>query len=287
MPATVLRLLSAAAHETPDAELLGQFLGHRDEAAFAELLRRHGPIVWRVCRRLVGASSADDAFQATFLVLACRAESVRKAASVGSWLVGVAGRVARQMRKRDRRAVAVSPVLFVEPTNANSPEHLELTAILDDELTRLPDHLRDPVVLCLLQGHTQQQAATELGGSVRTIRRRLDRAKALLRLRLERRGVVPAIVAGLIAGAGSPVMGAPQAVVRRTVQGAFDLAEGTVYPALHRLEGLGWVRSRWTIVDQRRRRVYQLTATGAACLADERTRWQQFAGAVQAVLATQ
>ena len=71
MPATVLRLLSAAAHETPDAELLGQFLGHRDEAAFAELLRRHGPIVWRVCRRLVGASSADDAFQATFLVLAC------------------------------------------------------------------------------------------------------------------------------------------------------------------------------------------------------------------------
>ena len=74
--------------------------------------------------------------------------------------------------------------------------------------------------------------------------------------------------------------------LREQSGGAFDLAEGTVYPALHRLERAGWVRSRWTVVDQRRRRVYQLTPTGAICLADERTRWQQFAGAVHAVLAT-
>ena len=73
--------------------------------------------------------------------------------------------------------------------------------------------------------------------------------------------------------------------LREQSGGMFDLAEGTVYPALHRLERSGWVRSRWTTVDQRRRRVYQLTATGAACLADERSRWQRFAGAVQAVLA--
>src|SRR5436305_1772198 len=114
MPTTVLRLLYSVADETTDAELLGRFLSHRDEDAFTELVRRHGALVWRICRRLVGTSSADDAFQATFLILACRAQSVRKAASVGSWLVGVAGRVARQMRKRDRRFVAAGPDREVE-----------------------------------------------------------------------------------------------------------------------------------------------------------------------------
>src|SRR5438270_7665153 len=103
MPATVLRLLAAVSTDTSDADLLGRFATGRDEAAFAELVRRHGPAVYRVCRRLVGPSSADDAFQAVFLVLACRAKAVRKAGSVGSWLIGVAGRVGRQMRKRSLR----------------------------------------------------------------------------------------------------------------------------------------------------------------------------------------
>src|SRR5262245_26633341 len=103
MSARVLQLLSAAAADPPDAELLGRFVATRDETAFAELVRRHGPAVLRVCRRLAGPASADDAFQAAFLVLACRAKSVRKASSVGSWLIGVAGRVARQMRRQSRR----------------------------------------------------------------------------------------------------------------------------------------------------------------------------------------
>src|SRR5437763_85987 len=100
MSARVLQLLSAASADPADADLLGRFVATRDEAAFAELVRRHGPAVLRVCRRVAGPSSADDAFQAAFLVLACRAKSVRKAGSVGSWLIGVAGRVARQMRRR-------------------------------------------------------------------------------------------------------------------------------------------------------------------------------------------
>src|SRR5215212_1430176 len=104
MPAHVLKLLTAATADTPDADLLGRFTRDRDEAAFAELVRRHGPAVYRVCRRLVGPSSADDAFQAVFLVLACRAKAVRQAGSVGSWLIGVAGRVSRQLRKREARA---------------------------------------------------------------------------------------------------------------------------------------------------------------------------------------
>jgi DNA-directed RNA polymerase specialized sigma24 family protein len=103
MPAHVLKLLAAAAADTPDADLLARFVAARDEGAFAELVRRHGPGVYRVCHRLVGPGAADDAFQSTFLVLACRARAVRKAASVGSWLIGVAGRVARQMRKRSAR----------------------------------------------------------------------------------------------------------------------------------------------------------------------------------------
>src|SRR5438477_11469777 len=181
MPAHVLKLLAAAAADSPDADLLGRFAAGRDEAAFAELVHRHGPAVYRVCRRLVGPSSADDAFQAAFLVLACRAKAVRKAGSVVSWLIGVAGRVARQMRKREARRAAGVSRLFQhpseQPTHAGrSPEHAELSAILADELTRLPDTLRDPVVLCLVEGRTQEQAAAVLGGSIRAPRRRLGRA---------------------------------------------------------------------------------------------------------------
>ena len=237
MPTPVLKLLAAVAADAADADLLGRFVASGDGSAFAELVRRHGPVVYRVCRRLVGPSSADDAFQATFLVLACRAKSVRAAGSVGSWLVGVAGRVSRQMARRDRRTAGISRLVGSDtekhqPADASrSPELAELAAILDDELTRLPDDLRGPVVLCLLHGRTQEQAAAELGGSVRTVRRRLDRAKAVLRLRLERRGVVPAVAGGLIGSLGS-AEAVPPELVRRAVDGVFEfLAGGASTPA--------------------------------------------------------
>jgi RNA polymerase sigma factor (sigma-70 family) len=230
MPAPLARLLTAALAEA-DADLLGRFISARDEAAFAELVRRHGPAVLRVCRRLAGPAAADDAFQATFLVLACRAKSVRKAASVGSWLIGVAGRVSRQMRRAEvRRAAGVSRLFGAtseQPADAGrSPEVAELASILDDELSRLPESLRDPVVLCLVDGRTQEQAAAALGGSVRTVRRRLDRAKALLRARLERRGVVPAVAAGLVAGVGGPSAAVTHDLARMTVDGAFLFLTG-------------------------------------------------------------
>jgi RNA polymerase sigma factor (sigma-70 family) len=229
MPAQVLKLLSAAAPPDPDAELLGRFAASRDETAFAELVRRHGPAVYRVCRRLVGRSSADDAFQATFLVLACRAGSVRKAASVGSWLIGVAGRVARQMRKRDYIARGLPRVPEQDPGQAPGyipTEAAELAAILDAELARLPDSLRDPVVLCLVEGRTQEEAAAAVGGSVRTLRRRLDRAKALLRVRLERRGVVPAVAAGLVAGVGGSAAAVPAELIEKAVAGVVEFLAG-------------------------------------------------------------
>jgi RNA polymerase sigma factor (sigma-70 family) len=225
------KLISLAVPESSDADLLVRFVAGRDEAAFEELVRRHGPAVLRVCRRLVGPAQADDAFQAVFLVLACRAKAVRKAASVGSWLVGVAGRVARQMRQQLSRRQATSfggQGETADPSQPPPDSHFaitELAAALDEELTRLPDALRAPVVLCLVEGRTQEQAVAELGGSLRTLRRRLDRAKGLLRLRLERRGVVPAVVVALIGNMQNSTAVPPE-LVRCTVRGVFEFLAG-------------------------------------------------------------
>jgi RNA polymerase sigma factor (sigma-70 family) len=225
-------LLRHIADCAPDADLLHRFVHDRDADAFAELVRRHGPVVYRVCRRLLGVSLADDAFQATFLILATRPGSVRQAGSVGSWLVGVAGRVARQMRKRERRLQASGGRQSPEEEHTRGtdvPRSLELVEqfrILDEELTRLPDRLRGPVVVCLLQGRTQEQAVAELGGSVRTIRRRLEEAKQLLRLRLERRGVVPAVAAGLVAGIGAATAAVPPDLPGQAVATVFDFLAG-------------------------------------------------------------
>lgn len=231
MPAQLLKLLASATADVADAELLRRFVESRDEAAFAELLRRHGPAVYRICRRLTGPS-ADDAFQATFLVLVSRAQGVRKAGSVGSWLIGVAGRVSRQMRKRWRRSQVTevrSQEDIADPSSLTSDSRLltpEIAAALDDELTRLPDELRDAVVLCLVQGRPQEQAAAELGGSVRTLRRRLERAKALLRLRLERRGIVPTVAGGLVAGLAAEAPAVAPELARKTADEVFCFLAG-------------------------------------------------------------
>ncbi len=235
LSATLLRYITRqAAASTPDAMLLQRFVADRDDDAFAALVRRHGPIVYRVCRRLLGPTAADDAFQATFLVLATRAASVRKAGSVGSWLVGVAGRVARQMRKAEcRREVRERAALVpVQARGADPLETDEQARILDDELTRLSDRLRGPVVACLLQGRTYEQAAVELGGSARTVRRRLDEAKRVLRARLERRGILPAVTAALIAGISSADAAVPVGLGARTAAAVSGfLAGGATIPA--------------------------------------------------------
>lgn len=200
---TVLRLFrSAQLSADTDAELLARFVAARDETAFAELLHRHGPLVYRVCRRMLDASRADDAFQATFLVLATRADRVRKAASVGSWLIGVAGRVARQMRRRMRTEDGIEEPLAERAEHDKPLETADLGRVLDEEFTRLPHNLRAVAVECLVNDKTQADAAKALGESERTIRRRVAEAKRLLRERLERRGVVPAVAGGLVAGIG-------------------------------------------------------------------------------------
>lgn len=270
----------ALSPDAPDAELLGRFVETRDEPAFAELVRRHGPGVYRVCRRLLGPAAADDAFQATFLVLACRARRVRKAGSVGSFLVGVAGRVARQMRRRSLRAGGVGPPngpgaaghLLAQGADAPCPVELaDLARVLDDELTRLPDHLRGPVVVCLLQGRTQEQAVGELGVSVRTLRRRLDKAKRVLRDRLERRGVVPAVAAGLAAGVGDVTATVPPAIGPRTVALVSDFLAGgaTAAPAAILAKGVAMGSLARKVTAAVAAAAVGLTAVGIGLAGDE------------------
>jgi RNA polymerase sigma factor (sigma-70 family) len=212
-----------------DGELLDRFAQNRDNEAFAELVRRHGPVVYRICRRLVGTTAADDAFQATFLLLATRTSAAKCSHSIGGWLVGVAGRVARQIRRaslrRQSREAKAASRLLVESSDT-APELLDQFRILDEELARLPDHLRNPLVSCLLQGHAQEVVAARSGQTARTIRRRLHEAKRLLRIRLLRRGVTPAVAVGLVAGLASVATAIPVGLGTRTVAVVFDFLTG-------------------------------------------------------------
>jgi RNA polymerase sigma factor (sigma-70 family) len=198
-----------------DADLVARFAADRDEGAFVALVHRHGPRVWRVCRAMLGQEQdAEDAFQATFLVLARQAGSVHKASSVASWLHGVAVRVAAQARTR----AALPRIPLVEPIAARQglPDDLdrdEVHAVLHEELARLAEADRAPLVLCYLEGKTQDEAAGELGWSKSTLRRRLERGRSRLARRLSRRGLALSapVLAGLAAGEAGAV---PPALLR-------------------------------------------------------------------------
>ncbi|MBO0699465.1 MAG: sigma-70 family RNA polymerase sigma factor [Zavarzinella sp.] len=175
-----------------DAPLLARFVRERDGAAFTELVARHGPAVWAACRRgTANMADAEDVFQATFLVLARRADRVRRAASVGSWLFGTAVRLARKARTRSTRVP--DPTRLTPPADLPDPAAgaawREVLTVLDEELARLPDRLRAPLLCCYFDGLTQDEAAARLGWKVRTVKARVARGRTLLRSRLARRGV--------------------------------------------------------------------------------------------------
>jgi RNA polymerase sigma factor (sigma-70 family) len=188
-----IRTLAAGAGpgQLPDDELLRRFVVGRDEAAFTALVGRHGPLVWGVCRRLLSdAHDAEDAFQATFLTLARKAASIRKPGAVGAWLYGVATRAAAQARTdRARRAGSAASVPASPADPLAELTGRELSAVLDEELARLPERCRAPLVLCYLEGRTRDEAAQQLGWSLGTFKRRLERGRNLLRSRLTRRGL--------------------------------------------------------------------------------------------------
>jgi len=184
-----------------DAQLLDRFVARRDEAAFAALVRRHGPMVLGVCRRTAGhAQDAEDAFQATFLVLARKAASLRAPARLAAWLYGVAFRTARKARAAaDRlrgreRQVTTMP----QPPVEDEVRWQEVSPRIDQELSRLPDRYRIPVLLCDLQGKTRKEAARQLGVPEGTLSSRLAAARRTLARRLGRCGWV--VCGGALAG---------------------------------------------------------------------------------------
>jgi RNA polymerase sigma factor (sigma-70 family) len=176
-----------------DTELLERFAGAKDETAFVELVRRYGPMVLGVCRKMLRhEQDAEDAFQATFLVLARKAGSIRDAAALPNWLYGVACRLAARAKstawRRQVREVLLEESL--DPAALTGPDPDDVGPVLYEEIGRLPDRYRAPFVLCYLQGRTNEEAARQLGCAPGTIFSRLARARQRLRSRLERRGVV-------------------------------------------------------------------------------------------------
>ena len=210
-----------------DGELLARFLSSRDDNALAALVRRHAPMVWGVCCRLLhNHHDAEDAFQATFLVLVRKAADVPRQA-VANWLYGVARQAVRlraTTAKRRRRETQV--VTMPEPTAAEVHD-ADLRSLRDEELSRLPDHSRGVLVLCDLEGLTRKEAARQLGIPEGSVASRLARARVMLAKRLTQRGVVfsGGSVAAVLS-AGSASASAPPALVASTIKAASLLAAG-------------------------------------------------------------
>jgi RNA polymerase sigma factor (sigma-70 family) len=215
--------------EPSDGQLLESFLGQRDEAAFGLLVRRHGPMVFGVCKRVIGNShDAEDAFQATFLVLARKAAAVTPREAVGNWLYGVAYRTARRARalavrhRAREKQVKTMPQPTVPP--ADDPQGLE--PILDEELNKLPDKYRLPLVLFDLEGRPRKEVARHLKLPEGTLSSRLARARRMLAQRLRRRGVVlPGGSLAMVLGGGASAC-VPLPLVSSTIKAVAAAAAG-------------------------------------------------------------
>jgi RNA polymerase sigma factor (sigma-70 family) len=214
-----------------DGQLLEDYLSHRDEAAVAALVRRHGPMVWGVCCRILSDNhDAEDAFQATFLVLVRKAMSVQPREMVGSWLYGVARQTALKARsltvRRRAREKQVTPM--PQPQARPEPDFWhDVTPWIDSELGRLPQKYRAVIVLCDLQGRSRKEAAHQLQIPEGTLSSRLTTARALLAKRLARHGLaVPgAVLAALVAQNGVSAS-VPASVVSSTIKAASLFAAG-------------------------------------------------------------
>jgi RNA polymerase sigma factor (sigma-70 family) len=230
--AATRRLFGTAGTEVTDRTLLARFANDRDERAFAELVDRHGPMVHAAGRRLLNDSAAaDDVFQATFLVLARKAGGDWQA-SVGPWLHAVAVRLARKARSR-RLEPSVDPIAVRElSAPADDPAAplawAEVKGALDEELARLPASLRQPLVLCYLQGRTRDEAAGLLRISLAMLKRRLERGRKLLRDRLSRRGIA---VAAAGWGAALTNLPLPAEAREQAIRSAFEIADRGAIPA--------------------------------------------------------
>ncbi|MBI1914623.1 MAG: sigma-70 family RNA polymerase sigma factor [Planctomycetes bacterium] len=213
-----------------DCQLLQRFVARREESAFAALLQRHGPMVLRVCREVLGhEQAAEDAFQATFLVLARKAVSIRRHESLAAWLHRVALNIARTAKtsRAQRRAQEREAALMAVARSVDDVQPCDWQPLLHEEVNRLPEKYRVPVVLCYLEGKTHDEAAQQLSWPLGTVKGRLARARDLLRLRLARRGLTLTAAALAAALAESAAAAVPAPLLDATLQSATRFAAGT------------------------------------------------------------
>jgi len=213
-----------------DGQLLEGFISRRDEVALAALVKRHGPMVWGVCRRILrNYHDAEDAFQATFLVLVRKAASIASRELLANWLYGVAHQTALKARAtaanrrgRERQLMEMPEPVTIEPDLWN-----DLQPLLDQELSRLPDKYRIAIVLCDLEGKTRKEAARQLGVPEGTLAARVARARGMLAKRLTRHGLVLAGGAlGMMLSQKAASAGVPAAVLSSTIKVASFFAAG-------------------------------------------------------------
>src|SRR4051812_11735306 len=241
-----------------DERLVAQFLSGRggNEAAFRVLLRRHGPMVLGICRRTLGDSHlAEDAFQATFLVLVKKARTIGDCDLLANWLYGVAQRVARKAKAQAaRRRVVEQHAAEQAAGTSERSDQAELRSVIDEEIRRLPERYRAPLVLCHLEGLTHHEAARQLGCPVGTIESRLSRARERLRCGLSRRGLAPASAALAAVFAPSDASAAPAHLIEATLRAATQLLSGRA--------GTGAASTMALALAQRRLKPSPLLASG-------------------------
>src|SRR5262245_54719243 len=235
-----------------DGVLLQQFARHRDQEAFSRLLARHGPYLLGVCRRVTAhTQDAEDVFQAAFLELVRKAASIARAESVAGWLQTVAVRLGRKARARRARQQQkeVGGMIDQGAVTAEEASWREVRQVLDEEIARLPDELRGPVILCLFEGRTQEEAGEYLEVNPRTLKARVARGRDLLRKRLTRRGVSLAVLGAVLSGSSAQAA-VSAALKQATVQGATALVSkaalaGVVSPTVLSLTGSSSLLAGW------------------------------------------
>jgi RNA polymerase sigma factor (sigma-70 family) len=205
LPSVLVALGARDASPAADADLLARFVSGRDQAAFADLVRRYARLVWRVARtRCRTDATAEDVFQAAFVVLSRKAAAIRTGGALAGWLHRTAHRLAVRAARKERPAV---PLPADPPTSADPLDALtarELLAAVDDEMAKLSDAERSVLVLCGIDGLSHDEAARRLGTTTGGVKGRLERARAKLRLRLDARGLtLPAVLVGLVGGSPS------------------------------------------------------------------------------------
>jgi RNA polymerase sigma factor (sigma-70 family) len=238
-----------------DGRLLEHFVNDRDEKAFAELVTRHGTYILGVCRRVTAhAQDAEDVFQACFLELVRRSACILQRESVAGWLQTVAVRLARRARARRLRQPQREAIgaMSEAVADASDVSWREVRQVLEEEMARLPDDLRSAVVVCLFEGHTQEEAGQILNVHPRTVKDRVRRGRELLRSRLTRRGITLAVM-GTLLSAGTVEASVPAALQTATLKGAAAVVNnttlvGTVSPSALALAGATGLPGVWGVI---------------------------------------